>query len=255
MDAILSGVQPGSPAVVIGTSFIAMEAASALAEREMSVTVVGRDAVPFANLLGDRVGAAIQALHESKGIAFRLRAGVEAVEDGAVLLASGERLPTRLVLAGLGVEPVLDYAPGLPRAEDGGLQADASLRVCDGIWAAGDIASVSGWPRIEHWRVAQQHGRIAALRMLGKEAAYEGVPFFWSAQAGKRLQMLGHASGWDDIAYDGDVEGFDFTAWYVKAGQVQATLICGRDRAASILSHAMRKPLTLAASRALVADA
>ncbi len=255
VDAILATVRPGASAVVIGTSFIAMEAASALAEREMDVTVIGRDSVPFATLLGDRVGAAIRTLHEDKGVTFRLGAKVERVEERAVVLASGESLPADLVLAGLGVAPMLTYAGDLARAKDGGLTTDASLRVADGLWAAGDIVSPAGWPRIEHWRVAQQHGRIAALGMLGQAARYEGVPFFWSAQGGKRLQMVGHASGWEEVAYDGDVEAFEFIAWYLKAGRVQAALLCARDRAAAILSHAMREPLMLAQARALVADA
>ena len=253
VDAILASVRPGRPAVVIGTSFIAMEVASALAEREMQVTVVGRDAVPFATLLGDRVGAAIRALHESKGVEFRMGAKVDRVDQAALVLASGESLPADMVVAGLGVAPVLDYAPTLKRADDGGLATDPALRVCDGVWAAGDIASPEGWPRIEHWRVAQQHGRIAALGMLGQAAAYEGVPFFWSAQGGQRLQMLGHASGWEEVAFDGDVEAFDFIAWYLKSGHVQAALICARDLAAAILSHAMRADLTLAQARAAVA--
>ena len=251
VDAILAGARPGQPAVVIGTSFIGMEVASALAEREMEVTLVGQAALPFASLFGDRVGAAIRTLHEGKGVAFRLGAAVERVEADAVVLASGERLPACLVVAGLGVQPVLDYAPGLPRAADGGLVTDGALNVAPGLWAAGDIASPEGWPRIEHWRLAQQHGRVAAIAMLGHAASYEGVPFFWSAQGGKRLQSLGHAAGWDDVAYDGDVEAFDFTAWYLKQGVVAGALICGRDRAAAILSDAMRQPLSLAQARAL----
>ena len=252
VDAILPAVKPGGRAVVIGTSFIAMEAASALAEREMEVIVIGREALPFAALFGDRVGAAMRELHESKGVEFRLGAKIERVDPDAVVLASGETLPADLVLAGLGVQPVVDYAPQSLAREKGGLVTDASLRVCEGLWAAGDIASPAGWPRIEHWRVAQQHGRIAALGMLGQEAAYEGVPFFWSAQGGKRLHSVGHAAGWDEVAFDGDVESFDFTAWYLKAGSVQAALICGRDRAAAILSDAMRSSLTLAQARKLI---
>ena len=88
--------------------------------------------------------------------------------------------------------------------------------------------------------------------MLGQDAQYGGVPFFWSAQGGKRLQSLGHAADWDDVAFDGDVEAFDFIAWYMKGGHVVGALICGRDRAAAILSDRMRDPLTLAEARAAV---
>ncbi len=253
VDAILAHVTPGGSAVVIGTSFIGMEAASALAERRMVVTVVGEASEPFAPLFGERVGAAIRTLHESKGVRFRLGTAVERVEPDAVIVEGGERLPASLVVAGLGVTPALDYAADLAIADDGGLVTDAALLVAPGLWAAGDIASPAGWPRIEHWRLAQQHGRIAAMGMLGQAAAYEGVPFFWSAQGGKRLHSLGHASHWDEVEYDGDVEAFDFIAWYLKDGHVAGALICGRDRAAAILSDAMRRPLSLAAARAAVA--
>ena len=91
------------------------------------------------------------------------------------------------------------------------------------------------------------------MGMLGQEAEYEGVPFFWSAQAGKRFHSVGHASDWDDILYDGDVEAFDFIAWYVKDGHVASALICGRDRATAILSDALRRPMTTEEARAAVA--
>lgn len=253
VDTILAGAGFGTAAVVIGTSFIGMEAASALADRGLNVTVIGRDALPFAPILGDRVGAALKGLHEGRGVQFRLAAEIERVEEDAVLLTSGERLPAALVVAGMGVAPVTDYAANLPKREDGSLATDATLRVTDGIWAAGDLASTEGWPRVEHWRLAQQHGRVAALDMLGQGAAYTGVPFFWSAQAGKRLQMVGHASNWDDIAFDGDVSAFDFIAWYLEAGVVRAALIVGNDRASAILSYAMHQDLNLEQARRRIA--
>ena len=252
VDAILRHVAPGASAVVIGTSFIGMEVASALAERKMRVTVVGEAALPFASLFGERVGTAVRTLFVKTGISFRLGVKVAQVDDDAVILENGERLPATLVVAGTGVKPVLDYAPGLAKAEDGGLVTDASLQVAPGLWAAGDIASPTGWPRVEHWRLAQQHGRLAALGMLGQEVRYEGVPFFWSAFSEKRLHCLGQTAGFEQIEYDGDVEGFDFIAWYLRDGKVSGALICGRDTATAILSHIMRRELTLAEARAAV---
>ena len=80
---------------------------------------------------------------------------------------------------------------------------DASLRLADGLYAAGDIARFplrgDGDPiRVEHWRVAEQHGRIAALNMLGEAQRYDAVPVFWTIQYLKRLDYIGHAADWDD---------------------------------------------------------
>ena len=70
--------------------------------------------------------------------------------------------------------------------------------VADGLYAAGDIARFplygDGPPiRVEHWRVAEQHGRIAALNMLGQPTRYDAVPVFWTIQYLKRLDYIGHA--------------------------------------------------------------
>ncbi len=85
--------------------------------------------------------------------------------------------------------------------------------------------------RIEHWRVAQQHGQRVARAMLGEAVPSLGVPFFWTALA-RQYRYLGHAEGWDDIRFDGAPEdGGDFIASYVKDGRVMAMLGAGRDGA------------------------
>ena len=102
-------------------------------------------------------------------MAFRLGARVARLEgDGkvrTVVLDSGEKLPADLVVAGLGVKPATDFLKGVPRHADGSVTVDKYLRVADGLYAAGDIARFPDWRsgeliRIEHWRLAQQHGRV-----------------------------------------------------------------------------------------------
>ncbi|MFZ0019768.1 MAG: oxidoreductase C-terminal domain-containing protein, partial [Acetobacteraceae bacterium] len=82
--------------------------------------------------------------------------------------------------------------------------------------------------RVEHWRVAQQHGRVAALNMVGHAVPYEAVPVFWTIQYLKRLDYIGHAERWDNIVLHGDIEKREFLAYYVKDGVVAAA--CGLDR-------------------------
>jgi NADPH-dependent 2,4-dienoyl-CoA reductase/sulfur reductase-like enzyme len=57
--------------------------------------------------------------------------------------------------------------------------------------------------RIEHWRLAQQHGRHAARVMLGHEAPFEDVPFFWTGQFGLSLRYVGHAEDFEEVIVDG----------------------------------------------------
>jgi NADPH-dependent 2,4-dienoyl-CoA reductase/sulfur reductase-like enzyme len=152
-----------------------------------------------------------------------------------VRLKSGAVLDADLVVAGLGVTPATDLLQGVRRREDGGLEVDAQLRVADGLYAAGDIAAFplrgdGERVRVEHWRVAEQHGRVAALNMLGHATAYDAVPYFWTIHYLKRLDYVGHAAAWDDVVIDGDLETPEFTAFYVRNGTVAAVAGWGRDR-------------------------
>jgi NADPH-dependent 2,4-dienoyl-CoA reductase/sulfur reductase-like enzyme len=241
-DAILAQAERSERAVVLGASFIGMEVAASLRERGLEVTVVGMESAPFEKQLGARVGSAFVGLHRKQGVNFRLGAGVQDLEGehdvAAVGLVSGERLPADLVVIGFGVKPVTAFVQGVPLNKDGSITVDATLKAADGLYAAGDIAR---FPyrgtsiRVEHWRVAQQHGRTAALNMLGQGVRYDAVPVFWTIQYMKRLDYIGHASEWDDIIVHGDLEKPEFLAYYVRNGLVAAAAGLDRDKETAAL--------------------
>ena len=61
--------------MIIGSSFIGMEAAAML-YKHASVTVVGMEKVPFERVLGEQIGKAFQTLHESNGITFQMQSSL-----------------------------------------------------------------------------------------------------------------------------------------------------------------------------------
>jgi NADPH-dependent 2,4-dienoyl-CoA reductase/sulfur reductase-like enzyme/nitrite reductase/ring-hydroxylating ferredoxin subunit len=252
-DAILAQAERSERAVVLGASFIGMEVAASLRERGLEVTVVGQESAPFEKQLGARVGNAFVGLHRRQGVNFRLGASVRSLEGehnvAAVALANGERLPADLVVIGFGVKPVTAYIQGVPLNQDGSITVDATLKAADGLYAAGDIARFpyrDKFIRVEHWRVAQQHGSTAALNVLGQAIRYDAVPVFWTIQYMKRLDYIGHASEWDDIIVHGDLEKPEFLAYYVKNGLVVAAAGLDRDKetAALIALFEQRKDWT-----------
>ncbi len=260
-DKIIEATSTIKRAVVVGASFIGMEAAASLTRRKVAVTVVAPDSVPFAPILGERIGKAFQSIHEEMGVTFKLPGKVARIEgEGkveAVILESGERIATDAVVAGVGVQPVLDYLHGIELQKDGSVAVDATLKVVDGLFAAGDIAT---FPykhtgeniRVEHWRVAEQHGRLAARSMLGQTVPYEGVPFFWTAHFGQSLHYVGHTKEWDEIIFWGDPEhrgeptgagmpGMrQFTAFYVKDGKVVAVADMNHDTENAAIEELLR---------------
>jgi NADPH-dependent 2,4-dienoyl-CoA reductase/sulfur reductase-like enzyme/nitrite reductase/ring-hydroxylating ferredoxin subunit len=248
-DAIIEAALHASHAVVIGASFIGMEAAASLAERNLSVTVVAPGAAPFEKTLGPEIGGLLRQVHEARGVQFKLGAAAARFEgDGVVkrvVLDSGERVEADLVIVGIGVRPATDFLEGVELQRDGGVVVDENLRAADGVYAAGDIAYFPSAltherQRIEHWRTAQQQGRVAAHNMAGKEVEFDGVPFFWTRQFDAGLLYVGHAASWDEIIFQGDVSAQDFLAFYVKDDHVLAVAGMNRDREMAALEELMR---------------
>ncbi len=233
-------------AVVVGSSFIGTEIAMSLTLQGCDVTIVSRDRVPFEKILGDDIGQTLQSFHEQGGISFRLGESPTRFEGDAaverVVLDNGDVLDADLVVTGIGVRPATDFLTGVDLQPDGGVKVDAHMHAQDNLYAAGDIAAFpyrDGLTRIEHWRVACQQGRVAAKRMLGQNATFDGVPFFWSEQPGMQLGYVGHAPDWDEIVIDGDPAGDDFLACFVKGDEVRAAVASGRDRDLAAIEHLM----------------
>jgi NADPH-dependent 2,4-dienoyl-CoA reductase/sulfur reductase-like enzyme/nitrite reductase/ring-hydroxylating ferredoxin subunit len=253
-NAIRNRADNASKAVVIGASFIGMEVAASLTQREIDVTVVDVADVPFGAVFGEKIGRMYQNVHEDKGVAFHLATGVEGLEgqDGAVTgvkLADGRTLPADMVVVGVGVTPRTGFLTGLDLGlkDDGSIPVDATMRVRgqENLFAAGDIASFPDWRtgediRIEHWRLAQQLGRTAARAMLDKNEPYTGTPFFWTNQYMVISDYVGYASDWDEIRVDGSIEDQDFLAYYLSNGQVRAIAGCGRDRPICVATDSLQ---------------
>src|SRR6185503_21222230 len=84
-DAIVAAAASSSRAVVVGASFIGMETAASLRARELAVTVVAPESVPFDKTLGPEIGGMLRKLHEEHGVRFELGAAVASFEgDGTV---------------------------------------------------------------------------------------------------------------------------------------------------------------------------
>lgn len=256
---VLERARPGSHGVIIGDSFIGLEAASALRKHGVEVTILARHHVPFLKQFGDTVGKALKHLHEVNGVTWR--SGAEAASFAgehhleAVVLKNRERIAADFVLLGIGVRPATGIINGLALNDDGSLPVDAHLKAGPDLWAAGDIARfpLAGQPaRIEHWRLAQQHGRIAALSMLDKGAAYADVPYFWTFHYGKRIDYLGHATQWDQLVCEGDPQRFEFTQLQCLAGLVTGVVACNTERAVAALAQRMKRPLLLDDALALI---
>jgi NADPH-dependent 2,4-dienoyl-CoA reductase/sulfur reductase-like enzyme/nitrite reductase/ring-hydroxylating ferredoxin subunit len=248
-DAIIKASESASNAVIIGASFIGMETADSLLHRKLGITVVAPERTPLEHIFGNEIGKLFQQLHEENGIKFKLGHTIYKIEgDGnleAVILDNGERIETDLVIIGIGVNPATNFIDSIDLESDGSIKVDQYFHVGNDIYAAGDIATFPYWYsgsdiRIEHWRSAEQLGRITAHNMAGKKITYESIPFFWTVQAGITLRYVGYVKDWDEIMVNGNISDKNFIAFYIKNNQVQAAAGCNRNREMAAIEELMR---------------
>ena len=249
--AIIEKAKSARKAVVMGASFIGLEAAAALRTRGLDVHVVAPEPRPLARVLGDEIGGVVQKVHESKGVVFHLGRKPASIDDHAVTLDDGSRIEADVVVMGVGVRPNLSLAEAGGLAVDRGVVVDANLLTsAPDVWAAGDIARWTdrrfGSVRIEHWVVAERQGQTGAQNVLasrgeGTAVAFSAVPVFWSNHFDVGLNYVGHAETWDAIDVDGDLASRNFAAAFRKHGRTLAVVTMGRDRVSLDAEIAMER--------------
>ncbi|HUZ29315.1 MAG TPA: FAD-dependent oxidoreductase [Solirubrobacteraceae bacterium] len=236
-DAIKQQARPNRSAVVVGMGFIGCEVAASLTQLGVRVTAIFPGPAPLEKVLGEELGAAFLAIHQSEGVDLRSEEqivgfeGTERVE--AALTSSGLRVACDFVVAGIGIEPEVPSFRGQPVEQSNGVLVDECCRTsAPDVYAAGDVANhlhpVFGRVRVEHYNNGEQMGRAAARSMLGSTAPYAYIHSFWSDQYEHKLEYVGHVTKWDQFVVRGSVEERRLVGFYLLDGQVRAAV--GLDR-------------------------
>lgn len=248
--AIIARAEQVRSCVVIGSSFIALEAAASLRSRGREVTVISQDSVPLEKILGPELGQFVQKLHEQHGVRFLLNATPRAIFDDRVETNQGRSVEAGLVVLGVGVSPRTSLAEEASIKVDKGVVVDETLLTsATDVFAAGDIArypeSISGeQTRIEHWVVAERQGQSVARSMLGIGGPFRQTPFFWSQHYDVAISYVGHASAWDSFEIKGDLEKHDACAIYRRNQRIIAVATIARDRLSLQVEAAMEAGAT-----------
>jgi 3-phenylpropionate/trans-cinnamate dioxygenase ferredoxin reductase subunit len=243
----------GKRVVLIGGSYIGSEVAASLTELGSSCTILMMEELVLSRGFGSTAGRFFQDALESHGVVVHGGEHLERFEGAGgrvthVVTRSGRSVPADAVVIGAGAVPEVTLARGAGLAlahEHGGMAVDSRLQTSvPGVFAAGDIAAyesvVHGGRRIriEHWDVAFNQGKTAALNMLGSDQPHDVVPYFFSDLSDwASLEYVGPASEWDSEMVRGSVQDGEFSIWYLAHGHVAAALSVGRS---DDLEHARR---------------
>jgi 3-phenylpropionate/trans-cinnamate dioxygenase ferredoxin reductase component len=229
-DTIRDAFGAGGRMAVIGGGWIGMETAANARDKGVDVMVIEAADLPLSMVLGPELAQVFLDLHREHGVEFQLGAGVEeiTVTDGTatgVRLADGTHVPADTVLVGIGAQPNLGLAESAGLEIGSGVLVDASLRTSDpDIWAIGDIAEedhplLGGRIRVEHWANALNQPAVAARAMLGQDATYDELPYFFTDQYDLGMEYVGHAppGSYARVVTRGDLDGREFIAFWLDA--------------------------------------
>jgi 3-phenylpropionate/trans-cinnamate dioxygenase ferredoxin reductase subunit len=264
-DAIRADAEGAGHVVLIGGSYIAAEVAASLTARGTSCTMVAIEEVALSRTFGDDAGGWLQAQLESHGVSFVGGEELEAFEgDGrvrSVLTKSGRSFPCDAVIVGAGVRPDAMLAQRAGLEVDGAILCDSKLQTsAPGIYAAGDCCSYESVIHgrrihVEHWDVAMQQGMHAAANMLGEDADYEVVPYFFSDLGDwASLEYVGPARDWDEEVWRGDRDRGEFSVWYLKAGRVAGCLSVERSEDLAEARRLLAEGVDVSAASDEIAD-
>ena len=193
---------------VIGGGFIGLEIATAGRKGGADVTVIEMADRLMARAVSPPVSHRFLELHGAMGTTIMLGRTVSSIDGdetaSGVILDTGERIAADLVVVGTGVAPNVEIALDAGLACDNGVLVDDDLLTSDpNISAIGDCAAHVHRPsgvrmRLESVQNAADQAKAVAARLTGTPAPYDEVPWFWSDQAGAKLQIAGLAVGADE---------------------------------------------------------
>ena len=236
-DALRGRLDRGGSVVVIGAGWIGAEVAASARQRGLDVTLVDPVGVPLERVLGAEVGAVYGDIHADHGVRMLMGTGVAAFEGSAaverVRTSDGRTLDCDFVVVGVGVRPRTQLATQAGLHVDDGVVADEHLQTSvPGVFAAGDAATAhhpfyGRRVRVEHWANALHQGPVAARNMLGRQDAYDNLPYFFSDQYDVGMEYAGLASASDRVVFRGDPASREFIAFWLLEDRVVAGMNVG----------------------------
>ncbi|MCX8475603.1 MAG: FAD-dependent oxidoreductase [Sphingomonas sp.] len=233
VDRMIAELPEVRRVAVIGGGYIGLEAAAVLAKLGRAVTVLEAQDRVLARVAGAPLSRFFEEEHRAHGVEIRLGVAVDIIEGEdrvtGVRLADGEVLPAEMAIVGIGIDPAVAPLLDAGAAGGNGVLVDAQCRTSlPDVFAVGDCALHANRfagdrsIRLESVQNANDQATVAAKTILGIDAAYDAVPWFWSNQYDLRLQTVGISTGHDATVVRGDPASRSFSVIYLRDGRVIA---------------------------------
>lgn len=217
-------------AVVIGGSFIGMEATAVLQSSGVDTTLIFPEPRVWEAFFTPVMSAFFENYYRERGVnIFPLQtvdSFIEEEDELQIITKSGQVFIADMAVAGIGVAPNSQlFAQHGLQLDEGYIQTNRFLETnFPDVYAAGDVIRYEDviFERplhIEHWDNAVQQGRHVARVMMGEYQPYEHVPYFFSDVFDLSYEFWGDTSHAAKTVYRGDIEDGAFSAWWLAEDQ------------------------------------
>jgi NADPH-dependent 2,4-dienoyl-CoA reductase/sulfur reductase-like enzyme len=226
-------------AAVIGGGFIGMEVAAVLAQKGVDTTMIIHSDRIWDQFFTSEMSQFFETYYTARGVKFERNATIDSFRgEGAantIRLAGGQAIPTDIVVAGIGVQPVTEFLASSTIDLSDGVVVNEYLETNRlGIYAAGDVANYKDLlfgkrRRVEHWDNAVSQGQhCAKLLLMGERQPFRHVPYFFSDVFDLSYEFWGDTSGADQVVTRGDITTKSFSVWWLRDQQLVAAFVMNR---------------------------
>lgn len=227
--------------IIVGSGYIAVEAAAALRHGKHKVALLSRDPALWSQMLDPETSVWLTGQFKNHGVSLHLQESLNGFEGKTVLrnvqTKNGNRYPAALALVAVGTEMNLELVRNTPLSSVKGTPVNEFLETDEkGIYAAGDIALypdrvLGGVRRTDHWENARQQGLLVGANMTGKKRQrYDHLPVYESEVFDLKFQFIGDFMSGPQVkgVVDGSMDKKSFAVKYYLGDKLRAAFLCNR---------------------------
>jgi NAD(P)H-nitrite reductase large subunit len=258
-DAIVQKMKDSKAALVVGGSFIAYELAEGFIHNNMEVFWVQRGPRFLRRVLDEAGGEMVDFLAKEAGVQCLYNEEVHSVAPAGgrmgVKLKGGRELTVDMLGYGLGLKMYSEWLEGSGIKVDGGIVVNEYLETSvPDVYAGGDIAKFvdllldGQYNQMGTWDNAEEHGRTAALNMLGRHVPYREVPTYSTSMFKSNLAVMGITPENAEVESVTrlDIPGRFYRALFFYKGRIAGCVMIGNPKGRKKLIEMMQQGLEVA---------
>jgi NAD(P)H-nitrite reductase large subunit len=247
-NAILHSSKDVKKAVIVGGGILGLEAAGALAKKNIEVNVLEYSRTLMPRQLDETASDVM--IHILSELGISIHTGAELVdilgedEVTAVKLKDGREIDADIVIISIGIIPNVALAEDADLQVNRGVVVDDFLKTSDpNIYAAGDVAEHNG-KIYGLWYASAEQGKIAGQNAAGANVQYNGtVPSSVLKVIGKDVTSVGQfnkkqANEKEIVSYD--KKSNDYKKVVIRDNEILGAIVFGDNTLGSSIELIMK---------------